>query len=110
METPTKKPVLKVSEVGQFAYCSVAWHLERQGYKPESAALEKGWEKQLNLGVKIEPPELFFLERGLEKHADLGDKIESLSKAERTSNRLSYVGYALLLVAVIVLIWWLLCR
>jgi len=40
METPTNKPVLKASEVGQFAYCSVAWHLERQGYKPESCSRE----------------------------------------------------------------------
>jgi hypothetical protein len=88
METPTKKPVLKASEVGQFVYCSVAWHLERQGCKRESSALEKG----------------------LEEHTDLSDKIESLLEAERTPNRLSYVGYALLLVAVIVLIWWLLCR
>jgi len=67
METPTNKPVLKASEVERFAYCSVAWHLERQGYKPESSALEKS----------------------LEEHADLGAKIESLSKAERTSKQLS---------------------
>lgn len=87
METPTNKPVLKASDVGRFAYCSVAWHLERQGCKPESSALEKGLEEQVELGVKT----------------------ESLSKAERTSKQLSYVGYALVLVAVIVFIWWLLC-
>jgi len=87
METPTKKPVLKASEVGQFAYCSVAWHLERQGCKPELSALGKGLEEQVELGAKI----------------------ESLSKAERTSKQLSYVGYALVLVAVIAFIWWLLC-
>lgn len=109
METPTNKPVLKASEVGQFAYCSVAWHLERQGYKPKSSALGKSLEEQVELGIKIEPPELPILERGLEEHADLGAKIESLSKAERTSKQLSYVGYALVLVAVIVFIWWLLC-
>lgn len=85
METPTNKPVLKAAEVGQFVYCSVAWHLARQGCKPESSALEKG----------------------LKEHADLGVKIESLQEAERTPERLSYVGYALLLVAVIVFIWWL---
>jgi len=88
METATKKPVLKVSEVGRFVYCSVAWHLERQGCEPESSALKKG----------------------LEEHADLGEKIEHLLEAEQTSKRLSYIGYALLLVAVTVLIWWLLCR
>lgn len=87
METPTNKPVLKAFEVGRFAYCSVAWHLERQGCKPESSALEKGLEEQVELGAKI----------------------ESLSKAERTSKQLSYVGYALVLVAVIAFIWWLLC-
>jgi hypothetical protein len=89
METQTSKPVLKASEVGQFAYCSVAWHLARQGYKPESSALA--------------------LKKGLKEHTDLGIKIESLPEAERTSKRLSYVGYALLLVAVIVFIWWLVC-
>ena len=87
METPTNKPVLKASEVGEFAYCSVAWYLERQGCKPESPALEES----------------------SEEHADLGVKIESLSEAEQSSKRLSYIGYALLLVAVIVLTWWLLC-
>ena len=85
MEMPTQKPVLKASEIGQFAYCSVAWQLARQGYKPESLALE----------------------RGLQEHADLGVKIETLSETERASERLSYVGYALLLVAVAILIWWL---
>ena len=88
MERLTSKPILKASEVEQFSYCSVAWHLERQGYKPESPALQ----------------------RGLEEHADLGGKIDSLSKAERTSKRLSYVGYTLLLLAIFVLIWWLLCQ
>lgn len=109
METPTNKPVLKAFEVGQFAYCPVSWHLERQGCKPELSALGKGLEEQVELSIKIKPPELPILERGLEEHADLGAKIESLSKAERTSKQLSYVGYALVLVAVIVLIWWLLC-
>ena len=87
MERLSNKAILKASEAGQFSYCSVAWHLERQGYKPESSALEKS----------------------LEEHADLGAKIESLSKAERTSKQLSYIGYALVLVAVIAFIWWLLC-
>ena len=54
METPINKPVLKASEVEQFTYCSVAWHLERLGYKPELSALEKGSEEHANLGVKTE--------------------------------------------------------
>jgi glucose-6-phosphate dehydrogenase assembly protein OpcA len=87
METPTQEPVLKASEIGQFAYCSVAWQLVRQGCKPESPALEKG----------------------LQEHADLGVKIETLSETERASERLSYVGYALILVAVAMFIWWLVC-
>jgi len=87
MERLSNKAILKASEVEQFSYCSVAWHLERQGYKPESSALQ----------------------RGLEEHADLGGKIDSLSEVERTSKRISYIGYALLLLAISVLIWWLLC-
>ena len=83
-----KEPVLKASEVGRFVYCSVAWHLERQGCQPESAAGEKG----------------------LEHHADLGSKIDDLLEAEQTSERQSHIGYGLIFAAVIVLIVLLCCQ
>ena len=87
MRKPTSKTILKASEVAQFSYCSVAWHLERQGYKPESP----------------------YLERGLEEHVRLGVKIESLSRQERTAKRLRYIGCALLFLVILLLVWWLAC-
>ena len=85
MKEQSRKPVLKASEIGQFTYCSVAWYLQRQGYKPESPLLD----------------------RGLEKHIDLGDKIDSVTEVERTSQRLFFAACCLLLVAGVVFLLWL---
>ena len=35
-----KTDVLSASEIGQYHYCSCAWHLQRCGYEPESPYLE----------------------------------------------------------------------
>lgn len=85
MKEQSRKPVLKASEIGQFTYCSVAWYLQRQGYKPESPLLD----------------------RGLEKHIDLGDQIDSVTEVERTSQRLFFAACCLLLVAGVVFLLWL---
>jgi CRISPR-associated exonuclease Cas4 len=53
MNEPTRKPIIKASEVAQFCYCPVAWHLQRKGYKPESSALDFGVETHKNLGIQI---------------------------------------------------------
>lgn len=42
--------VISASEIGQFCYCSIAWHLQRQGLKPDSESLEKGQKKHDDLG------------------------------------------------------------
>lgn len=54
MNEPIRKPVIRASEVAQFCYCSVAWYLQRKGYKPESPALDFGVETHKNLGIQIE--------------------------------------------------------
>lgn len=85
MKEQSRKPILKASEIGQFTYCSVAWYLQRQGYKPESPLLD----------------------RGLEKHVDLGEQIDSVTEVERTSQRLFFAACCLLLVAGVVFLLWL---
>lgn len=76
-----RNPVIKASEIAQYEYCPVAWFLRRQGYKPDS--------KHLDPGSKA--------------HADLGEKITSIQKSEEVSRKVSYVGYALMILAMIML-------
>lgn len=86
MKEQSHKPILKASEIGQYAYCPVAWHLQRQGYEPESPLLDIG----------------------LEKHVDLGTQVETVTRAEQTSRRLLWAACSLLFFALVVLLWWLL--
>ncbi len=52
-----KNSVISASEIGQYEYCSVAWFLQKKGYKPESVFLEKGLEKHKELGSTINKTE-----------------------------------------------------
>jgi hypothetical protein len=85
MNEPSRKPILKASEIGQFIYCPVAWYLQRQGYKVESPVLD----------------------RGLEKHVDLGEQIDTVTEAEKESQLFFYVGLGLMLITGLVFILWL---
>ncbi len=85
MKEPSRKPILKASEIGQFIYCPVAWYLQRQGYKVESPALD----------------------RGLEKHVDLGEQIDTITEGEKESRLFFYVGLGLILITGLVFILWL---
>jgi hypothetical protein len=44
------KDIIKVSEVGQYHYCSIAWYLQKCGYKPKSPLLDIGTKKHIELG------------------------------------------------------------
>jgi len=46
--------VISASEIGQYYFCSTAWHLQKCGYKPQSALLQVGEEKHKELGRIIE--------------------------------------------------------
>lgn len=42
--------VISASEIGQYHYCSIAWYLQKSGYKPKSPMLDIGIKKHLELG------------------------------------------------------------
>ena len=46
--------VLRASEIGQYMYCSIAWYLQRCGYKPDSPLLDIGKQTHVDLGVAID--------------------------------------------------------
>ncbi len=50
--------VISASEIGQFCYCSIAWYLQKQGFKPNSEFLEVGQKKHNELGQLIKKTEL----------------------------------------------------
>lgn len=47
-------PIVKVSDIGQFVYCSVAWYLERHGHKPDPILLRKGLKGHMEAGKEVE--------------------------------------------------------
>lgn len=74
--------VINASEIGQYHFCSVAWYLQRKGYKPESPMLD--------IGTK--------------KHVELGGVIDHTTKNAKKSRVFALVGYLLLAIAVFVLL------
>ena len=74
--------MINASEIGQYTYCSVAWYLQKKGYKPNSP----------------------FLEIGSIKHHDLGTIIDKTSHEKKKSNMLAIVGLALFVISIILII------
>ena len=66
--------VISASEIGQFCYCSIAWHLQKQGFKPNSE----------------------FLEAGQKKHNELGQLIKKTEVKTLTSKIIAFIGYIFL--------------
>ncbi len=52
-KTDTSK-IINASDIGQYHYCSIAWYLQKQGFKPESASLKEGILKHKKLGDVID--------------------------------------------------------
>jgi hypothetical protein len=46
--------VISASEIGQYHFCSKAWHLQRCGYEPKSPMLEIGTKKHIELGRVVD--------------------------------------------------------
>lgn len=67
--------IINASEIGQYCFCSIAWYLQKCGYKPKSPLLE--------IGIK--------------KHEDLGKIIESTEKNNKKSEVIAIAGYLLLI-------------
>jgi len=74
--------ILNASEIGQYHYCSIAWHLQKCGYEPQSLLLDEG----------------------TKKHADLGRIIDNTQKNVRKSRIFATIGYLLLLITFIIFI------
>jgi CRISPR-associated exonuclease Cas4 len=85
MKEQSRSLILKASEIGQFIYCPVAWHLQKQGYKVESPVLDKG----------------------LEEHFELGGQIDNLTVEEKKSRVMLLVGLALIVISALIFVWWL---
>jgi len=49
-----KNEIISASEIGQYTYCSIAWFLQRCGYKPDSPLLESGKKNHIYFGEKID--------------------------------------------------------
>ena len=77
-----KNSVISASEIGQYAYCSNAWFLNKKGYKPDSVLLEKG----------------------TEKHRELGKKINKTENNQKKSSVFAVIGYLLLGIAFLIII------
>ncbi len=71
--------VIRASEIGQYMYCSIAWYLQRCGYKPDSPLLDVG--KQT--------------------HVDLGVAIDSIQDEMKRSKRYALLGCMFLIIAII---------
>ena len=81
-EKINRSKVINASEIGQFTYCSISWHLQKIGYNPDSKLLKYGTEKHINLGNTI-------------------DKTE---KNQKISNFLNLIGLSILIVIIFLFI------
>lgn len=77
-----RNSVISASEIGQYCYCSIAWHLQRQGLKPDSEMLEEGQKK----------------------HDELGHLINKTERKMVKSSILAMIGYIILFVSILLLI------
>ena len=74
--------VISAFEIGQYCYCSIAWYLQKQGFKPDSELLETGQKK----------------------HDELGYLINNVERKMEKSRILALIGYIILFVSIILLI------
>ena len=74
--------IIKASEIGQYCYCSIAWYLQKCGFKPKSQSLE----------------------RGIKKHEELGNIIELTKKSDKKSKSIEIVGYLILILGLLIFI------
>ncbi len=74
-----KNDVIRASEIGQYMYCSMAWYLQRCGYKPDSPLLDIG----------------------IQTHINLGKTIDSIRDETKRSRRYALLGCLFLIIAVV---------
>lgn len=86
MSKGVKREVVTASEISQYVYCPVAWYLKRCGCTPQSPGLE----------------------RGIDKHIEAGKRISKVQRQERAFKILRLLEYLMLIIALVLLGWWLL--
>jgi hypothetical protein len=74
-----RNDVISASEISQYSYCSIAWYLQRCGYKPYSPLLKVG----------------------KKTHVDLGITIHNIKNEMKRSRRFAILGYLFLITAII---------
>jgi len=77
-----RNDTISASEIGQYHFCPMAWYLQRCGYEPKSRSLELG----------------------KEKHVEHGKVMYYAQKNIRKSKILAYIGYLLLVITLIILL------
>jgi hypothetical protein len=74
--------IISASEINQFCYCSIAWYLKKCGYEPKSKILDDG----------------------IKKHIRYGDSIDHVQSKMKKSLILELIGYLLLSIIIILII------
>ncbi len=105
--------IIKASEIGEFYYCCLSWLLRKKGIKPQNTKdIEEKLEvvkkpeeriklvKQLSISKEIEKN----LEEGIKKHEKVGEKIGYVQSQETKINYLKYIGYGVLALIIIAVI------
>lgn len=104
---------ISASEIGEFYYCQLAWLLRKQGNKQPTPKeienkikVEKKPEeriklvKQLQVSKKIKQN----LEKGIERHKKIGKQIVEVEKQEIQINYIKYIGYGILGLVILAII------
>ncbi|EJG08105.1 hypothetical protein Metli_2164 [Methanofollis liminatans DSM 4140] len=76
-------PVISASEIAEYSYCAASWHFERNGRSTTSPSIERG-----NL-----------------KHAEVGRTLTTVEQERQIFWLLTILGYGLLALALIILLW-----
>jgi hypothetical protein len=71
--------IINASDIGQYYFCSIAWYLQKKGYKAESEDIKKG-----NF-----------------KHMMIGDVIDKTNQNIKKSYILKTIGFLFLIIAFI---------
>ncbi len=102
--------IIRASEIGEFYYCCVAWWLKNKGVKQQSSKeIEKKIKeckkpeervklvKQLQITKTIEKN----LKKGMTRHEEIGKSITQVEKQEVQINYLKYLGYGILVLTIL---------
>ena len=76
--------IIRASEIGQYAFCSIAWQLQQEGYIPDSRGINKG----------------------ARAHRSLGDTLDSLNHSVRLYQLCMKIAFIFFGVGIMVILGW----